>query len=443
MNIPPTTAQIQEIERRLRLRLDFSLKTEPHSQKIIAISKSASSQEIEETGRYLFDLATKRRRFSPAIRRKMLPLADAYFKRCRSLSEEQKRCHEKVQARLLGEHLKASDIANPRLQKLIDANYLAYSAHQFKTPLTLKNGISLPINGEAIPFAEIEESVEGPRRRFSHQGKTLFKTALDYALSGYQFLPQRGIVKEKTPQLIETQHTGTNSHRLLVYNYLQDPLDPKIYGGHSFLAIESPDGARISCGIYRTLPSSDTRQCADPYALPPQRGLVKSPDQLLPYPKRRFSRQKVSFPISEEHYFVLRKQLQKDLQDGVWVSLTKGNCTAYVVKRMKMIGIRARGKMLITTFLALKVLSLLPRAWQKRLRLLKMPLPKRVCRILLFFPPYYLLHLLINIPLKLLSDSPRIPKPTYSWQALFLKPWKSTLYHPAALRSELKQASLV
>lgn len=140
--------------------------------------------------------------------------------------------------------------------------------------------------------------------------------------------------------------------------------------------------------------------------------------------------------ITREQYEKLTASIKRDKEKGVNGSLIKGNCTDYVRKKLKLIGVQAKTTMTFQEFLVRLTLQALPNKISKKVIQFGKSLPDWVKKVLHFNPILYPIVIAASIIVTTFSGS---INSDFSILNAIIRPWKIYVSHPLALGEWLQE----
>ncbi len=403
--------------------------------KLPAIERTSISREIQELYRSAHHLTKDKSFFETTLLKKLLSKALSL----------------KLGGKVNYQHLASSRFAD--FNHFILRNHLHHKAHAL--------------------CLQFEQDEDGPFIPVYLEGKTVQAPWSALTIipkrkgSGFSYYYLRALIFETDQNFILSREFSLTSKGIQRHNYLSsDPVipidfqDPREWGcqnvlevkvalkdksgraptlgkgDHAFIVLKSSEGAIYSLGKLRHSEVFSWKTFFLPLA--PKKGGIACPDifSYLPYDDRFLY--KKSFVITSQQFEAIL-QIASYYRDysSLPFSLLKDNCVTFIQKVLKhVLKIDVDPEMFLPTyllkgFLPKKLLMWIPSP-RKRI------LPLWFKRIFCFFPPLYAFTVFAGFAIKSLSLSKSSDAPDFSWEDIFLRPWKVSLHHPLALMHSLK-----
>lgn len=169
--------------------------------------------------------------------------------------------------------------------------------------------------------------------------------------------------------------------------------------------------------------------------------MVMSPDRYVFKTTAGRDFQRFVFPVDDDALKRILAEAERDKRSmGHIMSVLNGNCVSYAKKMIKIgLGIDIHTRMLpLHTLIKAGAPGVVYHKLIRPYLRLYLKLAPKVRKALCFFPPYYVLHVLIGAIVKgCLSFSPSKKKEMVTWKNLFFHPWQFGSDHPFILAESL------
>lgn len=294
------------------------------------------------------------------------------------------------------------------------------------------------VSGKWIRFSQLECKEADGEITYTYNGEIAFVTDKEHKLKGYFWAGDNGIIqgssmdKASVGQFFQREPSG--KHWLSVYCVAKDEMDVKFGRSHSYLSLEDDEGKVSYAGQYGAASDLTWFDYVQPLKSVPVG--IETPDRYTSVPLSHWEVREQKIEITKDQYDRLMNSLKKDKEKGRAGSLISGNCTTYVAKKLKMIGVQARTEMTVHEYLGRRVLSVLPRSLEKRVVQWVSSLPETTKKVCMFCPFVYLPILALFGAVTLLGCT---SKNITLFNVLF-RPWKFTIDHPLVFFDWLDKA---
>lgn len=171
-------------------------------------------------------------------------------------------------------------------------------------------------------------------------------------------------------------------------------------------------------------------------------GKIVALDPYYFYPRETHSSEKATIEITDEEWDQVINAIEEDRQNPDWVvSAMRNNCVSYIIKLLhRTLGYKISGEISNLSILWLNAFH--PDSYEK-IRSFSDRLEKKkltwVQKALYFFPPFYLVAVLVGIMCKMMGQNNYKNMTDLRWSDVFLRPWVNRTDHPWEFRRSLKK----
>ncbi|CCB91942.1 putative uncharacterized protein [Waddlia chondrophila 2032/99] len=322
--------------------------------------------------------------------------------------------------------------------RFIRANYIHHAVHGQQ--LTIPDDFigKICINGNWHEFKGLRTVETKTGYSFLEGINLLFKTDKNYRLDGYYYGGNRGILPGSSVEEKEMKdffsRPPSGKFWLSVYASTKDPMQVQFGRSHSYLGLEDEKGNFFYAGQYGLQKNIDISDILIPFG--DKKMGVETPDRYSSIPLAHHHITEARIEITKEEYEKLKDSILKDKEEGVEGSLIKGNCTDYVGKKLRLIGIQAKTTMSAQEFLMRLSLQVFPEKISRKVIQWGKSLPNWVKKVAHFNPIFYPIAILSSVIITMMSGK---LNSDLSVLNAVIRPWKVRVSQPIALEESLKQ----
>lgn len=349
------------------------------------------------------------------------------------------------------------DGKNEPFVRFILNNYLHHSLFALRLflPYDPVKGPSIPIAGEGktswIPWREISEVKNGKGEVQGYfNGVHLFTVDQSYKFTEnyccfYQGILRYSIYNEGTfiPFDRQDPKRWDDKHILEIWTVCQRGEKPSMfYHTHAFMVIKDDQGYLYAVGQDSVLHLPGKIRVLQILSTKPAYGLLPTPDLYVIYPQNARRFWSFSFEITKEQMGQIIRLVERD-RDDVHRTLSFGrkNCVSYIKNILKEVLFIEIDPSMYVSHILLK--STLPTKWYrflyKRFSPIYQNLHPGIRKALFFFPPYYIIHMILAIIVRFLSQKNIPGQEDYTiWDSL-IRPWNLSAHHPLQLHRKLEK----
>lgn len=336
-------------------------------------------------------------------------------------------------------HALALEIKNNTVwHQLIRSNHIHYAIHgqQNRVPDDFVGKICIDGNWHSVSDLRKIDSEDG--YSFLSTNDLLFKTDRNYRLSGYFYggncgiLPGEAIEANGMEGFFNRPPTG--KHWLSVYACTRGPTQVQFGPTHSYLGLEDEEGNFLYAGQFGLDKEPEFFDILFPFV--DKKMGIEAPDRYSSIPLAQHHIAEARIEITKEQYKKLIESIHKDKAEGVGGSLIKGNCTDYVGKKLRMIGIKTKTTLTFQEFLVRLSLQVLPEKISRKVIQWGKSLPDWAKKVAHFNPIFYPLVTESAFIVTLFSGK---INSDFSILNAIIRPWKIKVSHPVALSESIDQ----
>lgn len=392
----------------------------------------------------LFGLHREMRSFP--IDRQTNPYFEKLTERVNALYRQAKTPIEKDLALIakVGGQMELKDLS-PGLKRFLKSNHFHHAFQALKLPV--KTGGAIPINGEWIPFDDLQVTTHDNKTIYSHSGKTCFEARKDGRLTKDYTLTKDGIIQYNSwvgQSLIPFDRRDPKDwnyeNKMEIWTATSHEQGEGVGGfsnQHAYTVIKTKSGDIYSIGKYGPF---DSLECAD-YVQPGgiKVGYLMSPDEYSYHAADASNYEVKEITLSDDQLKKVMSRYKRDKANGAstFAYLTD-NCNSYIESVLHdELGLKVSSKIELVVYFA----GLLPPWIRKPFQVIHDLLPEWANEgIRLFFLP---LHYLASTFSGLFAFAvSRMNHEGFPGDAVNLKDvftMNVTLDHPVALRKSLRQ----
>lgn len=331
------------------------------------------------------------------------------------------------------EDIKEAIASNSDWYQFIINNRIHYMVHRQDftlTPEEINNQVC--VDGEWFDLTQLDK--EETEKGFTFYPKDskdpLFTTDSSLKLTDHFWAGFKGVIKGNAMKVYSFNDffhvPASGKYWVTVYSVAKDLTDYSFGDSHGYLGLEEADGKVIYAGQYGVEDDLGYSDILQPFG--PKKMGLEVPDRYTSVPLAQNQVNEVKIEITKEQYNTLYESIQKDNEKGIDGSLIRGNCTAYVRKKLKLINIQAKTSITAHRFLLSYAIKIFPKPLQRRLITWVKKTPSWVKTIFVFLPIIHIPMIAIIAWAKLCSAG----KDITLVNAIF-RPWKLDVDHPVAL----------
>lgn len=331
--------------------------------------------------------------------------------------------------------------SNSAWYQFIKANHIHYAVHGQRLQFDDNIAGKININGTWVNFDDLVVRERDDGIDFLLGQNLVFKTDKNYKLQGYFYGGNKGVqtgdavTANGMDDFFSREPSG--KYWLSVYVSQKDNTQVQFGRSHSYLGLEDADGNFYYAGQYGTEKDVSVKDVSVADIVTPigekQMG-IETPDRYTSLPLALHEIKEARIEITREQYEKLTESIRRDKEKGVKRSLIKGDCTEYVRKKLKLIGIQAKTTMTFQEFLVRLSLQVLPRKIDNKVVKFGESLPGWVKKVLHFNPILYPVIIVASASVTAFSGS---LNSDFSICNAITRPWKIRVSHPIALSDSL------
>lgn len=305
--------------------------------------------------------------------------------------------------------------------KFIEHNRIHYTVQ--RQNIGFHNNLThmIPLAGEWHNWNDlIKKETENGFEFYNENDDLLFSTDKNLKLAGSHYAGTAGIINSNADDFVFYREP-TGKYWVTVQSVIKNPAQLQSGDSCSYLAIEDHEGKLQYTGQVK-LPEYS-------HFLTPADGLTHFTSASLTENLVK----EVKIEITKEEYERLNESIKKDQLPEE--NLTEENSTAYIRKKLQLIGLNVKTSMTFQSYLFRTCLKVLPQHLQNKVIDWTNSRPSWVEKVVSFNPIFYpitILATLVAIPFKLSSAS------VISFINAIFCPWRVTTDHPVALFESLE-----
>lgn len=316
--------------------------------------------------------------------------------------------------------------------QFIIANHIHYSTHSQQVSFNKDVIDKVCIQGQWVNFSSLEMKKTKEGYGFYADNRMLFQTDQNFKLKGYSYLGHEGIVQGTAKDIDGLnaffKRPASGKYWLSVYVNSKHPGQVQFGQSHSYLGLEDAEGNLNYVGQYGLTDNFAYADYISPFGK--KKMGIEIPDRYSGLPLARYDIKETRIEITEEEYKKLTESIKRDKENSVEGDLIQGNCSEYVAKKLKMIGIKAKTTLTFQDFLLRMAIQVFPKKLQNRVIQYTQSLSDTVKKVAHFNPFLYPVVIVCTAIVSLLSWG-SVKK--FSVIDAIFRPWRVKVSHPIAL----------